>query len=137
MRTLLRLAAICAAAFVALSFVLFAVDQSEEGSANQVRTVDGVEGRAKSAGAIDRPAPDGATERIREAEHGDLRELIDDGNDVFVAPFAGVVESGNVWVERMVAGALAGLVFGLGGMLLANFLPGPRRKTTDWREATS
>ncbi|MDQ4023867.1 MAG: hypothetical protein M3217_00025 [Actinomycetota bacterium] len=136
MRTLVRLAAMCAAAFVALSFVLFAVDQSEEGSANQVRTVNGVPDRAESEASIDRPAPDRATERIREARHGGVRELIDDGNDVVVAPFVGVASSSNVWVERLVAGGLAGLVFGLGGVLLANFVPRSRRKATDWREAT-
>ena len=137
MGTVLRLAAICATAFVALSFVLFAVDQSEEGSANQVNSVAGVEERAESEGAIDRPSPDSATERLRERTHGDLREFVDDGNDVVVAPFAGLVQSGSVWVERLAAGALAALVFGLGGMLLANFIPKPRRKTADWREATS
>ncbi len=137
MGTLLRLAEMCASAFVALSFVLFAVDQSEEGSASQVRTVNGVHERAESEAGIDRPAPDRATERIREARHGDVRELIDDGNDVVVAPFADLVSSSNVWVERLVAGGLAGLVFGLGGMLLANFIPRPRRRSTDWREATS
>jgi hypothetical protein len=136
MQTLVRLAAVCAAAFAALSFLLFAVDQSEEGSANQVRTVNGVAERVESEASIDRPAPDRATERIREARHGDARELIDDGNDIVVAPFAGLVSSSNVWVERLVAGGLAGLVFGLGGMLLANFVPQPRRKATDWREAT-
>jgi hypothetical protein len=137
MATLLRLAAMCVAAFVALSFLLFAVDQSEEGSANQVKTVDGVEERAESGAALDRPAPDRSTERLREAEHGAVRELIDDGNDIAVAPFADLVDSSNVWVQRMVAGALAGLIFGLGGMLLANFIPKPKRKTADWREATS
>ena len=137
MATLLRTAAICAAGFVALSFVLFAVDQSEEGSANQVGTVDGNRQQAESQAAIDRPAPDPATERARERRHGGVRELIDDGNDIFSAPFADLVKSSNVWVERLVAGALAGLVFGLGGLLLANFLPKPRRRTADWREATS
>ncbi|MDQ4048306.1 MAG: hypothetical protein M3131_02850 [Actinomycetota bacterium] len=131
----MRLAAICATAFVALSFALFAVDQSERGSANQVRTVDGAEQRAESDAAIDRPAPEGPTERIREAEHGDVRELIDDGNDAVVAPFADLAESSNVWIERIVTGALAGLLFGLGGMLLANFIPKPTRKTSDWRQA--
>ena len=136
MQTLVRLAAMCAAAFTALSFVLFAVDQSEEGSANQVRTVNGFPERTEAEAGIDRPAPGRATERIREARHGDVRELIDDGNDVVVAPFAELVSSSNVWVERLVAGGLAALVFGLGGMLLANFVPQPRRKATDWREAT-
>ena len=136
MGTLLRLAALCAAAFVGLSFLLFAVDQSEEGSANQVKTVEGVQARAQSDAAIDRPAPDAATERRREARHSGPREFIDDGNDIFVAPFAGLVESSNVWVERLVAGGLAALLFGLGGMLLANFVPKRRHRTTDWREAT-
>ena len=126
-----------AAAFVALSFVLFAVDQSEEGSSNQVNSVAGDGARPDSEAAIDRPAPDPATERLREARHGGPRELIDDGNDVFTAPFADLLQSRNVWVERMVAAALAGLVFGLGGMLLANYLPRRRRKVADWREATS
>lgn len=137
MGTILRLAALCATAFVALSFALYAVDQSEEGSANQVKAVDGTGERAGSEASIDRPAPDRATERLREAEHGALRELIDDGNDIFTAPFTGLVESSNIWVERVVAGALAGVMFGLGGMLLANFIPGRRRKAPDWREATS
>lgn len=136
MGTLLRIAAVCATAFVGLSFLLFAVDQSEEGSANQVRTVDGLEQRAESEVAIDRPAPDGATERLREGEHGGMREFIDDGNDVLVAPFADLVKSSNVWVQRIVAGALAALLFGFGGMLLANFIPKPARQTSDWREAT-
>lgn len=136
MESLLRIAAIAATALVALSFVLFAVDQSEEGSANQVRTVNGDEARAASEAAIDRPAPDHATERVREARHGSLREVIDDGNDILVAPFADIVESSNVWVERVVSGALAVLLFGLGGTLLANFLPKRTRQPTDWREAT-
>ena len=134
--SLLRIAATAAAALLVASFVLFAVDQSREGSANQVRTVEAGEARAASEAAIDRPAPDRATERVREARHGSVRELIDDGNDVLVAPFVGVVESSNVWVERMVSGALALLLFGLGGTLLANFVPKPARRTTDWREAT-
>lgn len=137
MGTLLRAAAISATAFVALSFVLFAVDRSEEGSATQVRAVEGLQTPAESEAAIDRPAPDPATERMREARHGDARELIDDGNDVVVAPFADLVRSSNVWVERLVAGALAAVVFGFGGMLIANFIPRRRRKATDWREATS
>ena len=136
MGSLLRLAAMAAAAFVVLSFVLFAVDQSQEGSANQVQAVDDRDGRAASEAALDRPAPDRATERLREASHSGLRETIDDGNDVLVSPFADVVHSSNVWIERVVSGSLALLLFGLGGMLLANFIPRPARKPTDWRQAT-
>ena len=137
MSTLVRLAAVLATAFVGLSFLLFAIDQTEEGSANQVNTIDAQGVRAESEAAIDRPAPDATTERLREARHSGVRELIDDGNDVVVTPFADVADSSNVWVERIVTGGLAALVFGLGGMLLANFLPAHRRQATDWREATS
>ncbi len=136
MGSLLRLAAVTAAAFVALGFLLFAVDQSEEGSTNQVRAVDGAAGRAASEAAIDRPAPAREIENQREDRHSGAREMIDDVNDFLLAPFTGVIASSNVWVERMVPGALALLLYGLGGMMLANFIPKRARRNTDWREAT-
>lgn len=134
MASLLRLAAVTAATFVALSFLLFALDQSEDGSANQVRAVDGSVGPAPAA-AIDRPAPGREIEDLREARHSEPREAIDDVNDSLLAPFTGVIRSSNLWVERMVPGTLALLLYGLGGMLLANFLPRPRRREADWRQA--
>ena len=124
-----------AAACVALSFVLFATDQSEEGSATQVSAL-GDNHRVESQADIDRPAPDEATERLREARHSGVRELIDDGNDALVAPFADIADSSNVWVERLVSGGLAALLFGLGGTIAANFVPKRPRKSHDWREAT-
>lgn len=136
MASLLRLAAVTAATFVALSFLLFAVDQSEQGSTNQVRAVDGTGGLVASETAIDRPAPGREIENLREARHSGLREVIDDVDDFLLAPFTGVARSSNGWVERMVPGTLALLLYGLGGMLLANFLPRPDRRQTDWREAT-
>ena len=128
------MAAIAAALFVGLSFLLFAVGESEEGSAGQVKAVDGSGSRPASVN-VDRPAPDRRIEDLREARHSGAREFIDDGNDVLVAPFTGLVGSDNIWVERTVPAALALLLFGFGGMLLANFLPTPRRRTTDWRHA--
>lgn len=135
MGSFVRLAAVTAAAFVALSFLLFAIDQSEEGSATQVEAVDGSEGEVASETSVDRPAPAPEVERLREARHGDLREAIDDANDLLVAPFTGLIGSGNIWVERMVPATLALLLYGLGGMVLANFLPKPTRRSADWREA--
>ncbi|HEV2723022.1 MAG TPA: hypothetical protein VGV10_00155 [Thermoleophilaceae bacterium] len=135
MGTLLRTAAITAAFFVALSFLLFAVDQSEEGSANQVEAVDGSSGRTGSESEVDAPAPGREVEDLREARHTGLREVIDDGNDLLVAPFTGVVGSSDIWVERLVPAALALVLYGLGGMLLANFVPRRRRRRTDWRHA--
>lgn len=135
MGSLIRLAAITAALFAGLSFLLFAVEQSEEGSAGQVQAVDGSGGRTTTRISVDRPAPDRRLEDLREDRHSGARELIDDGNDLLVSPFTGLVGSGNVWVERTVPAALALLLFGFGGMLLANLIPQRRRRTTDWRHA--
>jgi hypothetical protein len=136
MATLVRFAAVVAASVVGLSFLVFAVDQSQEGSATQVEALDGGGQQVISDAAVDTPAPEPRVERAREASHSGIREIIDDGNDVVVAPFTGVIESSNLWVQRMVPAALALLLFGLGGMLLANFVPKPRRRHNDWREAT-
>ena len=136
MGSLLRLAAVVAASFVALSFLFFAVDQSRAGSATQVNMVDGSKTQVSSDADIDVPSPEPRVERVREARHSGLRETIDDADDLLVAPFTGLVDSGNVWVERMVPAVLALLLYGLGGMILANAVPKPRRDHKDWREAT-
>ena len=134
MSAIIRILAITASAFVALGFLTFAADRSREGSDTQVRAVDG---RAQpiSDQEIDRPAPSPEVERRREEHHSDPRELVDDGNDYLLAPFT-FVKSDNVWVERMVPAAIGLLAYGLGGLLLANFIPKHRKETRDWREAT-
>jgi hypothetical protein len=137
MGSVLRLAAIAAAALVALSFLFFAVDQSREGSATQVDSVDDSKSKASSDAAIDVPSPEPRVERAREARHTGIREAVDDADDVLVSPFTGLIDSSNLWIERVVPGALALLLYGLGGMLLANALPKPQRHTKDWREATN
>ena len=124
-----------AAAIVALSFVFFAVDQLTEGSENQVRSVRGDDGRARSDALIDSPDPAPRIERLRERQHSDVRELVDDGNDVLLSPFAGIVETENSWVARLVPGAIGLLLYGLLGLMLANVLPGPKHEVRDWREA--
>lgn len=125
-----------ASAIVLLSFAFFAVDQFSEGSENQVRALQGDGSRARSKALVDQPSPTPAVERVRERVHSGAREAIDDGNDLLVAPFAGILDSDdNVWAKRLVPGALALLLYGLLGMLLANMLPGPKHRVQDWREA--
>ena len=136
MGSIVRLCAVTAAAFVALSFVLFATDQSREGSQTQQRAVDG-EGVVISDNAIDVPDPPPATERAREQRHSGAREAIDDVNDVLLRPFADIADSKNIWVERTVPAVLGLLLYGLLGLMLANFIPKHRHKTRDWREVTS
>jgi hypothetical protein len=109
----LRIASIACTAILVLSFALFATDQSKEGSQQQVAKLEG----------IDDSAPSTADERLREQEHGEAREFIDDANDVLVSPFADVVESTDLWVERGVPTLLGLLLWGLGARLLAGYLP--------------
>ena len=97
----------------------FASDEAERGSAAQVESID----------------PSAAAERKREGRSGPVREVIDDANDVLLAPFDGVTESRNAWVRHLIPAALGLLLYGLGLMLLANYLPKPRRPERDWRTA--
>jgi hypothetical protein len=126
MARLLRLAAALASALVALGFLAFASDQLSQGSQTQVQKL----GEETSS-----PAAGPTAERTRERRHGAVRELIDDANDVLLAPFAGVVDSREAWVRRGVPTVLALLVYGLGLSLVANYLPKPRRRVRDWRSA--
>lgn len=137
MAALLRILAVTASAIVVLSFALFAADQLSEGSENQVRAVKGDGSRAQSQALLDEPSPPPAVERLRERMHSGAREAIDDGNDILLAPFAGILDAGNVWARRLLPGVLALLAYGLLGMLLANMLPGPKHRVRDWREAPS
>jgi hypothetical protein len=126
MSSALRLIAVLASALVALGFATFAVDEIDRGSETQQRLL---------SSQLGKPAPAPTVERARERRHGDLREAVDDANDVLLAPFAGLADSGNLWVQRGVPALLAVLVYGVGLGLLANYLPGPKTRGGDWRTA--
>ena len=111
----LKAASIVCAAILLVSFGLFAIDEFQEGSEETVQTLEGNE--------VVAPTTDEG-ERAREAQNGDVRELVDDANDVLVDPFEGVVDSNDSWVQRGVPTLLALLVFGLGLRLLAGYVPG-------------
>jgi hypothetical protein len=136
MAAVVRICAVTAAVLLIVSFAMFAIDQLQEGSDTQVSAVN-KSALPKSQGMIDQPAPSAAVERVREGVHTNAREVLDDANDVLVSPFAGIVRSHDPWGPRIVSGGLALLLFGLGGMLLANVLPGPRHTVGDWREPVS
>lgn len=138
MASLVRICAITAALFVALSFVLFAVDQMGEGSKKQVDAVRGEAGRAPAQAKISEASPSAAVERVREAQHSSVREFLDDGNDLLVGPFTGLIDSSEIWVQRMVPGVIGLLLYGFGGLLLANALPRSATRTGgDWRQPAS
>ena len=125
MATVLRMVAIVASSIVALGFLVFAMGEADRGSKGQQQKL-----AEEIAGE---PAPDPALERARERRHGSAREMLDDANDFLLSPFAEVVRSDNEWVKRGVPTLLALLVYGVGLLLLANFLPKPRASGGDWR----
>jgi hypothetical protein len=120
----LRLFAIVASLVVLVSFAAFAVDEARSGSqASQLRIARGAVVTAGSPAGYAKPTP--AQERAREAAHGTPRELVDDGDDLLLAPFATVTESSpSAWVRRSVPGLLALLVYGFGFGFLSRFAAG-------------
>jgi hypothetical protein len=126
MGSLIRAAAIVTSAIVLLGFAVFAVDEMDRGSQTQQARLDRELGNAAVA-----PGPE--VENAREAEHGTVREAIDDANDVLLRPFSDLVDSSNAWVERSVPALLGLLVYGLGLGLLANLLPKQPTAGRDWR----
>jgi hypothetical protein len=129
MAALLRIVAIVSCAIVAIGFIAFASDEASQGSSKQVQAIQR---------AMDDPAPSASAEQARQKRHGKVRETIDDANDLLLKPFAGVVDSNDTWVRRIVPTVLALLAYGLGLTLLANALPRPRSRSTggDWRTAS-
>jgi hypothetical protein len=118
MATLLRLAAAVICSIVVLGFLTFALDESERASEQQVSAIDPVGGEA-----------------ARERKAGPVKEALNDANDFLLAPFDNVTNSSNVWVQHLVPAALGLLAYGLGFLVLANYLPKPKRTQTGWRAA--
>ena len=137
MASLVRLAALAAAAFMAVSFVLFAAVELRDSSKGQIQKIDGTPAPKGLETDVQRPDPVPAVERVRESNHTSLREGIDDVNDVLASPFTGFAEFESVWGGRFLALVLGLLLYGGGGLLIANFFPKPHSNAGDWREATS
>ena len=136
MASLVRLAAITASAFVAVSFLLFAAVELRDSSEGQVQAIDGTVAPKALETDVQRPNPTPAIEAVRENNHTSLREGIDDVNDVLVSPFTGFTNFESVWGERFLALVLGLALYLGGGLMLANFLPKPKNEAGDWREAT-
>ena len=117
-----------AAVVLVASFGLFALDQARHGSDQQVAKLAGGLEPTNAATNVNQADPTPRNERAREKKHGDLREGIDDVNDVLVAPFAGIVDSNSIWTQRGVPSLIAFLLFGVGLRILAAYLPGGGRR---------
>jgi hypothetical protein len=133
MGSLIRWIAIGCSVMVLLGFGLFAVDEMDRGSKTQQNAL--AEQLGEPDASIGSPDPTPVEERLREEEHGDVREVINDANDVLLAPFSSLIDSDNGWVNHGVPSLLALLVYGLGLGTLANAWPRSRAHGGDWRTA--
>ena len=118
MAGLLRLVSTVATIIVALGFVLFAIDATDESSAETVARIQEPGARAP-----------------QKAESRDgFRGLVDDANDVLLAPFDGLVSSWrSEWARHGVSALLGILLYGFGLRMLANAAPRLRRhKPLGW-----
>jgi hypothetical protein len=104
---ILRGVAVIASAVIALSFVLFAVEEGHHASERQ-------------RSAVVDPGPD--QERARAAGHTTAREAVDDANDVLLRPFAGIVHTRSGWANRGVPAFFGLLVYGFGFAFLARLI---------------
>jgi hypothetical protein len=135
MGSLIRLVAVVMSGFVLVGFAFFAVDELDRGSKTQQQAL--ANELDASAPDVTPIAPTPADEAAREAAHGDLREIVDDVNDLLLGPFTNLVDSNDVWVARGVPTILALLLYGGGLGFLANMLPKQRSHGADWRGAES
>jgi hypothetical protein len=104
MVALLRLVSVIASLVVILSFVLFAIDESNAASSASTRAI---------AGASSDPAPSAHEEVVRERAHSKPREAIDDADDVLLRPFAWAADgSSSRWVRKGIPTLLALLIYG-------------------------
>ena len=114
----IRYLAITLSLFIAVGFMLFVLDDSRRAS-------NAIQNRIADGSAATSPTPAG--ERERERRHGDVREAIDDVNDVLLSPFAGVSDSATSrWVRRGVPSLLGLLVYGFGLGYVARFMTARR-----------
>ena len=133
MGTIIRLAAVVMSGFVLVGFAFFAVDELDRGSKTQQQALTNeLEGVSEDFAPT---SPTAGDEASRESAHSGIREMVDDVNDVLLAPFADLVDSQDAWVARGVPTLLALLCYGLGLGFLANTLPKPRAHGEDWRDA--
>ncbi len=117
-----------AAIVVAVSFGLFAIDQARNGSKQQIAKLGAGLEPTNASTNVNQADPTPRTERQREKMHGQVREAIDDADDVLISPFAGAVHSQSIWAQRGIPALIAFLLFGVGLRIAAAYLPGGGRR---------
>ena len=118
----IRIASIVAVIFVVAGLIGFLTDEVRNTSVAQAtRIPDPGSGRVITSTAdLAEPSPPAAIEKLREQNHTGGREFIDDVGDVLMAPFGFLIEGSQAWVKRLLYSALALLLYGFLGQVLAD-----------------
>jgi hypothetical protein len=107
----LRALSVLLSMFLLAGFGLFAIDSTRTASAQTKAQIEGM-----SASRSATPAATG------ERAHTGIRGVVDDVNDVALAPFIPLTEdSSTAWVRRGIPAALGLIVYGFGLAMLARF----------------
>ena len=133
----IRLVAIVTSLIVLLGFGFFAVDEMDKGSKTQQQALDRELSGSNAELDVVPVSPTPDEENAREAQNSSVREVVDDANDVLLAPFANLIDSNSSWVQHGIPALLALLLYGVGLGFLANLLPKERTHAADWRAAES
>jgi len=115
---LLRISSTVICVLLLLSFLVFAVDQTKEGSLHQQQEITSP---ATVAAASSSAAATGHKSSAVDHE-GTLHKALTDTFNKLTAPFAGVVSSSSEWATRGIKLLLALLVYGFGLGYLARVL---------------
>jgi hypothetical protein len=100
-KRILLLASTVCTLIVVVSFGMFAVEEANAGSTAQQDKIV----------SIDAPNPTPQQENARAKKHTQVREWIDDANDVLTKPFTGITSSNSIWAQRGVPALLAFLLY--------------------------
>jgi hypothetical protein len=98
----LRIVSVAICALIVISFVMFASDDINAASKQQVALLN----------SEDTGAPTAAQQNARDNAHGSVGGAIDDASQALLSPFAGVVSSSNRWVQRGVPLVIGLLLYG-------------------------
>lgn len=136
---LVRLASIVAVVFIVAGLIGFLTDEVRDTSSvnatRQIQVLPGEPAQSQTV-AIDitEPDPSPAVEALRQQQHTQAREFIDDVGDVLMAPFAWIADGSKGSVQRLIDSALALFFYGFLLQMLADFM---RRESDGARRAAA
>jgi hypothetical protein len=122
-QNVLRVASTIACGIVIAAFAMWATDEGQSGSDQQIARLsqsDGPNG-APNGAPVTNPAPVAAP--APEADHGGVRGAIEDANDSLLTPFDHVAQDGGPWPAHVFPALLALLTYGLLARILIAYLP--------------